>query len=181
MGVQEISRRLIDGVWRTGRADEGNGGSQPAEWISKNVSSSELLALDTTSVDLLPVLTGRNYYVVLGLVLHYRFLTTPYNESVQNSLTVGFGSTVADVINAPLCLPLGLSATTGNLLKGIADAYVSSPVSLVSPLGYVQAASVLEGAALGLAIDPSFVTPLTGGAGSLTVRVLRSIIDGAPS
>ncbi len=33
MGVQEISRRLIDGVWRTGRADDGgggNGGSQPS-------------------------------------------------------------------------------------------------------------------------------------------------------
>ncbi len=149
---------------------------------SVNLSAVDLLALAVTSKQLLPALTGRNYYVVHGLVLHYRFVTTPYNENEQFAVTVGFGTTVAAVVGAGFAfLPLAFSAGTGDLFKKTVDTYVSVPVTTTGSASgaYIFPATVLEGAALSIAIDPSFVTPLTGGDSTLTVRTFFSIVDGA--
>lgn len=160
-----------------------SGGAAPAVLTTTaNLTSAQLKALDTTSVQLVAAPGGRKYHVLQNLVLHYRFVTTPYNENEQNALTVGFGSTVTDVITAGIILPLAVSLAVGNLFKQTADTYVSSPATTGSTnaVNYIQAATLVENKALSIAIDPSFVTPLTGGDGTLTVRVFYSTIDGAP-
>ncbi len=146
-----------------------------------NVSSAELLALDVTAKELLPALTGRNYYVLHNTVLHYRFVANAYAENVQNSLTIGFGSTVAAAVAAPITLPLVTSIATGALFKATVDTYVSSPATTGSQnaIGYILAATAIEQKAMSLAIDPSFVTPLTGGDSTLTVRLWYTIVNGA--
>ena len=144
-----------------------------------NLTSAQLKALTTTSVTLLAAPSGRNYYVLHNTVMHYRFVTTPYLENMQNLMIIGYGSTAAAVLSNGITLPLGLSVGTGDLFKQTADAYVGSPATTGTgnALNYIQAAANIEAKALSIAID---TTPLTAGDGTLTVRLFYSIIDGAP-
>ncbi len=165
----------------TGIVNAGTGGSQAAEWVTVPVSSAEILDWTNNAVELLVAPGGRNYYVVLALVLHYRFVTTPYSENVQNDLMIGFGSDLATIGGAGLAfIPLATVPTQGNLFKKTEDWYATSPSTTTgASVGtYNQSAAVLENAALKIGIP--FGAPLTGGDGTLSVRILRSIIDGAP-
>lgn len=50
MGVQEISRRLIDGVWRTGRADDGGGGNGGSQAVLNATPSLTAAQIKSTRV-----------------------------------------------------------------------------------------------------------------------------------
>lgn len=166
-----------------GRAINGGGGGSDVVLVnSKSITSAQLLDLHNTSVELLPAPGGRLYYVLQNMVLHYRFVTTPYTGNVQNALTIGFGPDLTAVVANPLVLPLSLSSGTGNLFTHTEDYYVSSPVTVdqQSALNYITPASAIEDKAIGIGIDPSFVVALEDGDGTLTVRTFYSLIDGAP-
>ncbi len=115
------------------------GGHQ--QFVSKSVqlatvtlSSTELKALLLTPKELLPAPGGRNYYVIHGIVLHYRFNTMPYTGDFRPSF--GYGSSLADIspatgvgLLAALdavgvgALP-GSSLSEAGLLAQEADAYI---------------------------------------------------------
>lgn len=155
-----------------------NGGSQPAEWTTKNITSAELLAWHTTSVELLPELSGRFYYVPQAFVLHYRFGTAPYVGNLQNDLVIGYGSTVAEISGAGnYALPLALSSATGALFTRTTDSYMLPPISNPSGFAFVYwwPAADIEGKALSIGAT----APLTDGDGTLTVRTLWTSINGA--
>lgn len=73
----------------------GNGGSQPVQMTSVQINSAELKALTVTPKVLLAAAGGRNYHIIHGVVLHYRFGTTPYTGEFVP--TYGFGSTIDDL------------------------------------------------------------------------------------
>lgn len=71
------------------------GGAGAIQLASVPVSSAELLALDTTPKVLLPAAGGRLYHIVHGVVLHYRFGTTPYAGGFYP--VFGFGTTLEEI------------------------------------------------------------------------------------
>jgi hypothetical protein len=184
MSEPSIERRFTDGAWRTVEREEAaNGGGTSVILLeSTNLSSAQLLDLHNTSVELLPAPGGRNYYVVHGLVLHYRFVSAPYAENLRLALVVGFGATLGAISTTGyVFLPLAISNGVGDLFKKTEDFYVSVPVTSTGAAlaaGYILSATDLEDQPLGIGIDPTAVVSLTGGDSTLTVRTYYSIIDG---
>jgi hypothetical protein len=163
-------------------ADAGGGGV--VQWHSIPLLAADILALDTTPVEILPAPGGRLYYVPLFAILHYRFGTTPFSANFLPH--IGFGSTPAELINASgdalaLFGNNGIDFQKKALLAQTADAYVFMTTEY-EQLGYgAWLAASMEDKPLSIAQDSTGGNgAVTGGDGTLTVRVLYSVIDGAP-
>ncbi len=159
----------------TGIVDAGSGGSGVVMQATTEISSAELLALDPTGVELLPALGGRNYYLIFFLAFHYRFATTPYNESIQFNFRIAYG---AAGTSGDLFSPFGAGGV-GDILQGTEDFYVPAPFAngLDSYINYGFAASVIENAPVVAGLSSGSIT---GGDGSLAVDVYYGTKDGAP-
>ncbi len=163
----------------TGITNAGSGGSGVIEVESTPISSAQLLALHVTPVEILPALTGRNYYVIHDTVMHYRFVTTPYNESIGQDVVIGYGSLLADIVGAGALMAPAAPNDVRDFFTRTTDTYVLPPTLTSSALiRYVWDASVVEAKPLSLAIG--YGGSLTGGDSTLTVRTFYSVIDGAP-
>lgn len=166
-----------------------SGGSQAVLTATKNLSSADLLDLDATPIQLLAAPSGREYYVVLAVVFHYRFVTTPYVGDFAPR--VGYGTTLAEIddesgagtifslAGATYGLDASLGAGTDNLLQAAQDAYLITGFGYGAGIWDAWLADEIEGLPLLLGNFPN--TPLADGDGTLTVRVIYSVIDGAPA
>ncbi len=162
-------------------------GSSGIVIASKNLSSADLLDLNNTPVELLPAPGGRLYYVVMMMVFHYRFVTTPYAEGgspIGNAFTVIFGSTIPAGPTDPQCymLPLsqGGSPNTKDLFKMTEDAYVFTMPEVATLATYEWLATTVEDQPISVVLSTAFGSSLTGGDSTLTIRTFYSVIDGAP-
>lgn len=141
-----------------------------------NIASSLLLNLHTQPVELLPAPGGRLYYVVHSVVLHYRFVTTPYNETIAGGFSIGYGSTVGAVFGAGALISPTSQTGPDALFTKSEDAY-TLPLGPSVSTNYWWTADDIEGKALSVAIGAG---SLTGGDSTLTIRTFYSLIDGAP-
>src|SRR5215211_59849 len=63
------------------------------EKVSVTLTAADILDLDNTPFEILPAPGGRFYYVIDRFLLHYRFVTTPYNETLSGpALHLVYGS-----------------------------------------------------------------------------------------
>src|SRR5215211_2012254 len=82
------------------------------EKVSVTLTAADLLDLDNTPVELLPAPGGRFYYVIDRYLLHYRFGTTPYNETLGGSaLQLVYGAGAPN--SGTEIFPLSGSTSTG--------------------------------------------------------------------
>lgn len=175
-----IRKKQVGEAWET-VLDTGNGGSSPILLKSTPVTSAELLDLKANPVELLPALTGRFYYDLQHLVLHYRFGTTPYVGKMDN-FVIGYGVDRADLEADGKVFNLQIGDAPGfvvnDLLEQTADAYVTRGFLTDANKDYVGwTSSAIEGKPVLIAnVD----TDVIDGDGSLTVRLFYSLIDGAP-
>lgn len=159
------------------------GGGSAISMASVNVSAADILALHTTAKELLPAPGGRLYYVVHGLVAHYRFVTTPYDPVDSRHLQVGYGTVIATISNATAVIVFSGSTpdfTGQNFLQQTADAYevYAGAEVFIASGGYTNwLAPAIENQPLSLVTDGA---AFTGGDSTLTIRLFYSTINGAP-
>jgi hypothetical protein len=159
-------------------AGSGGGGSGPVLLRSTTLNTAAVLALDTTTVELVPAPVGRRYIWPLALLGHYRFGSTPFTVTVDGSyFWAGWDTNSLH--------SLALSATS--FADQSEDVYRGFNTGLTMGNGaFAFPASQIEGTPLILFgsgdADQVFPSPewLTDGDGSLTIRTWYSVIDGAP-
>lgn len=168
-----------------------SGGSQPIEVETVQISAAELLALDVTPKVLLAAPGGRLYHIVLGIVLHYRFVTTPYTGNFQPAF--GFGTTIAEISplqpedvygeGALVSMDRGTDPLNappqGGFLTYETDAYLYCVgPSIPNSVWTMWSSDRIEDKAISIGNFPD--TPLADGDGTVTARVFYTTIDGAP-
>lgn len=173
-------RRILRLQTRVEALEEGGGSNVSGiQYARVDVSSAEILALDTVAKELLPALSGRQYYILHHVITHYRFVTTPYNET-SDIMVITFGS---EVVSTPdYTQPSGAvyiwpayDGVSKQLLQQTADAYTDKIIDKDID-NLIWLASVVEGQPLSLSSN----APFTGGDGTLTFRLFYSVLDGAP-
>lgn len=153
------------------RGGGGNVGSQPT-LASVTITSAQLLAFDVntpaTWPEVLPPLTGRNYYVVVyPVVMHFRAGETPYDAAVTNAQLYDITGLIP---YSDMVASLDLTAEE--------DTYTIANAVSVTGTPYANAsASDVEGAAAAVYWIAN-ETP-TSGDGELTLRVWYVVVDGA--
>lgn len=166
-----------------------NSGSSAVLIHSTTLSTAQLLAANTATVECLPAPGGRYYYDVQHVVWHLRYGTTPFT-GVFTDLALGFyaagglfplynPASAATLISPPTLNHIGFDP-----LAQTEDVYVYSPKPQINQDGIGWLASAIENMPLSIGLanfssDPNPAAAWTGGDGSLTVRVLYSLINGA--
>jgi hypothetical protein len=119
------------------------------------------------TIEILPAPGGRKYYVPIYAVLHYRPGATPYVGNMYPY--VGWADAgLSPGVNGLASLTLTLDRATDGyffLLGSLPQAFIDLTIVENTPLVFWNGYSF---------------APLTEGNGTLSVRVLYSIIDGAP-
>lgn len=152
--------------------------STAPHWKSVTLEAADILALNSTAFEVLPALGGRQFYVPMTTVCHYRFVSTPYNELGNNvAFTLGYGSTVAEITD-PTAYTGGFAISPAyrpiarTLFQHTEDAYCFEVTDAESGS---WVATTIEGKAMKLGT----LAPFTGGDGRLTFSIFYSVIDGA--
>jgi hypothetical protein len=134
------------------------------------LDAADILDLDTTVVEIVPALGGRNYVVPVQMVFHYRAGLVPFDAEVR--LDSGWGTTPAE--NA-LKEWDELEDSGANMFLESTDQYVFATHN--GAAFYAWSADEIEDKAFTV----SAVAVPTVGDGSLTVRIIYLVIDGAPA
>jgi hypothetical protein len=158
-------------------AAAGGGGSGPVLLRSTTLNTAAILALDTTTVELVPAPAGRRYIWPLALLGHYRFGTTPFTVTPDGAYF--WAGWVTDTQRT-----LGLPA--GSFVDQSQDEYRGFNAASLSISSIPFPSGEIEGTPFILFgtgdADATFPSPawLTDGDGTLTIRTWYSVIDGAP-
>lgn len=139
---------------------------------SVQISSAEIKQLHGSPKQILAAPGGRKYFFVTRVILHYRFVTTPYSGTFRPVL--GFGSPIDynNGIYMPFAVNNGATFIPNKMLQQTQDSYFweFSPV-------YAWLESEIENTPVTIG---NANTDVTLGDGTMTARIFYSLIDGAP-
>jgi hypothetical protein len=163
-----VSDTITDGERFIAFAESGH--TLVADLSGVSVSSVLNEAPYVQTIEILPAPGGRKYYVPIYAVFHYRPGSTPYVGTIYPY--IGWADAgVIPAVNGFAAAPPTIT------LDRSTDGYVFVVASLVT--GFIDL-TIVENTPLVFWNGYTFA-PLTEGDGTLSIRVLYSIIDGAPA
>jgi hypothetical protein len=153
--------------------------AQTASRATVTLSAADLLALDTTPVELISAPTGRQYIWPIAALIHYRYGAVPYTLPVGGSVfRVGWDT------DAIYSAARTLSSSALPVFDQTSDMYIGFNLEHVSQGAISFASGLIEGAPLilyGTADDNTFPATdwMADGDGEATIRLWYSVIEGA--
>jgi hypothetical protein len=153
-------------------------GIDAVQLASVTLSAEDILALGTTSFELIPAPEGRRYIWPLAALAHYRPGTTAFSDTTDRIIWVGWDTDVDSYV----------TYVNANGLGNLTELYKTMFLLTTSPVGdSAFPPGLIEGTPLvayGAGIDSNDPFPtetwMAEGDGQLTIRIWFSTIDGAP-